>query len=158
MSSPLENKPQPVYFEDLKIGQTFVSKSYPIEEADITKFASQFDPQPFHQDNEAAKESLFGQLVASGWHTAALTMRMIVEGGPPIAGGMIGAGCELTWPRPTLPGSILHAESEILELKESRSNAARGMATMRTQTIDQNGNIVQILTAKVVIPKRPAAS
>ena len=149
---------QPLYLEDLKVGQRFVSKNYPIEEADIKQFAAQFDPQPFHQDPEAAKNSFFGQLVASGWHTAALTMRMIVEGGPPIAGGSVGAGCEISWPRPTLPGSILHAESEVLELKESRSNPTRGMATMRTQTIDQNGNIVQILTAKVVVPRRRAAT
>src|SRR5262245_35570849 len=106
----------PLSLEDLRVGQRFVSGTHRIDEEQIRAFAAQFDPQPFHLDAEAAKGTLFGGLVASGWHTAALTMRLLVEGGLPIAGGIIGAGAEITWPNPTRPGDVLQAESEVLEL------------------------------------------
>jgi acyl dehydratase len=144
------------YFDDLQVGQRFTSGTHLVDEAQIKEFARQFDPQPFHLDAEAARGSLFEGLVASGWHTAAITMRLMVTSGLPIAGGLIGAGGEIAWPKPTRPGSVLHVESEILDLKPSKSRPDRGMATIRNETRDQNGDIVQVMTARLVVPRRPS--
>src|SRR5215470_17802594 len=144
----------PLHLEDLRIGQRFVTRTHRLDEGQIQAFAGQFDPQPFHLDAEAAKATLFEGLVASGWHTAAVTMRLLVEGGLPIAGGVIGAGAEITWPKPTRPGDTLHVESEVLELRPSRSNPGRGTATVRSETRNQLGKIVQVLVAKLVVPRR----
>src|SRR5262245_30967080 len=142
------------FLEDLRVGQRFVSGTHRLDEEQIRAFAGQFDPQPFHLDTESAKASLFGGLVASGWHTAAITMRLLVNGGLPFAGGLIGAGAEIAWPGPLRPGAVLHVESEILELRPSRSRRDRGMATVRSETRDQSGVVVQVLVAKVVVPRR----
>ena len=144
----------PLSLEDLRVGQRFVSGTHRIDEGQIRAFAGQFDPQPFHLDAEAATEALFGGLVASGWHTAAITMRLLVESGLPIAGGIIGAGGEITWPSPTRPGAILQVESEVLELRPSRSRPDRGLATVRSETRNQLGEVVQVLIAKLVVPRR----
>ena len=146
-----------LYLEDLHPGQRFTSGSHTIDEAQIKAFANQFDPQPFHLDDEAAKDNLFGGLVASGWHTAAITMRLQVESGLPIVGGIIGAGGEINWPRPTRPGDVLHVESEVLEIRPSRSRPDRGMVTVRSETRNQRGETVQTLTVKLVVPRRPKA-
>ncbi len=146
-----------LYFDDLRVGQRFASRSHALDEAQIKAFAAEFDPQPFHLDDEAAKSTLFAGLAASGWHTAAITMRLLVEGGAPIAGGVVGAGGEISWPRPTRPGDILRVESEILEVTPSRSRPDRGMVTLRSETRNQRGEVVQILTAKLVVPRRAAA-
>ena len=106
----------PLYLDDLQVGQRFTSKTHVVDAAQIKAFARQFDPQPFHLDDDAAKDSLFSGLVASGWHTAAITMRLLVERGLPLAGGVVGAGGELSWPRPTRPGDVLQVESEVLEI------------------------------------------
>lgn len=148
------NNGTPLYLEDLSVGQRFVSDTFIMEENGIRAFAADFDPQPFHLDGDAAKETFFGELVASGWHTAAVTMRLMVRSGLPISGGIVGAGGEITWPRPTLPGAILRVESEILEIKPSRSNPSRGLAIVRSETINQHGEIVQILVARLVVPRR----
>lgn len=145
------------YLDDLEVGQRFVSGSHELDAAQIKAFAGQFDPQPFHLDEAAAENSMFGGLAASGWHTAAITMKLMVEGGAPLAGGLIGAGGELRWPRPTRPGDRLHVESEILEIAPSRSRPERGMVTVRSETINQRGEVVQAMTAKLVVPRRPAA-
>ena len=145
-----------LYFDDLQVGQRFTSRSLALDEAQIKAFAAEFDPQPFHLDDEAAKSTLFAGLAASGWHTAAITMRLLVEGGAPIAGGVVGAGGEISWPRPTRPGDILQVESEILEVTPSRSRPDRGMVTLRSETRNQRGEVVQILTAKLVVPRRAA--
>jgi len=142
-----------LYLEDLRVGQRFVSGTHRIDEEQIRAFAGQFDPQPFHLDAEAAKATLFGGLVASGWHTAAITMRLLVEGGLPIAGGVIGAGGEITWPKPTRPGDVLQVESEVLELRPSRSRPDRGIATVRSETRNQRGDTVQVLVARLVVPR-----
>ena len=144
----------PLYLEDLRVGQRFVSGTHRIDEGQIRAFAEQFDPQPFHLDAEAAKATLFGGLVASGWHTAAITMRLLVESGLPIAGGIIGAGGEITWPNPTLLGDVLQVESEVLELRPSRSRPDRGIATIRSETRNQRGDPVQVFVAKLVVPRR----
>lgn len=126
-----------------------------VSEAAITAFAAQFDPQPFHLHPDAARSSLFGGLVASGWHTAALTMRLLVDGGAPIAGGVVGAGVELSWPRPVRPGDVLTVQSEVLEVRPSASRPDRGIITLRSQTLNQDGEPVQILTSRLVVPRRP---
>jgi acyl dehydratase len=123
-----------LYLDDLRVGQRFLSGTHRIDEARITAFAQQFDPQPFHLDAEAAKETLFAGLAASGWHTAAISMRLVVES-VPIRGGIVGAGGELAWPTPTRSGATLHVESEILELQPSRSHPDRGIATVRSETV-----------------------
>ncbi|MBR3194705.1 MaoC family dehydratase [Bosea sp. (in: a-proteobacteria)] len=145
------------YLEDLHAGQTFVSGSHELDEEQIKAFASAFDPQPFHLDHEAAKDTLFGGLAASGWHTAAITMRLNVESGLPLAHGIIGAGGEIQWPAPTRPGDILHVESEVKEIVPSRSRPDRGIATIVSRTLNQRGDVLQILTAKLVVYRRLAA-
>ena len=148
------NAMTPLYLDDLEVGQRFTSGSVKVEEAAIKAFAAEFDPQPFHLDEQAAEASVLGGLAASGWHTAALTMRLLVDGGAPIAGGVIGAGGEIAWPRPTRPGDLLTVESEVLAVTPSRSRPDRGMVTLRSTTLNQHGDAVQILTAKLVVPRR----
>lgn len=143
-----------LYLDNLHVGQRFASGAHRLDEEQIRTFARQFDPQPFHLDAEAAKHTLFGGLAASGWHTAAISMRLLVES-LPIAGGLIGAGAEITWPRPTRPGATLHVETEVVELKPSKSRPDRGMATVRSETINELGETVQVLVSKLVVPRRP---
>jgi acyl dehydratase len=147
----------PFYLEDLKVGQRFESGSHPVTEDEIKAFARDYDPQPFHTDPEAASHSFFGGLAASGWHTAAITMRLQVESGPPLAGGLIGASVELSWPRPTRPGDVLHVESEILAVTPSRSKPDRGFITLQSETKNQKGETVQVQTAKLLVWRRKAS-
>lgn len=144
-----------LYLEDLEVGQSFRTAEYPLDEAAIKAFALQFDPQPFHLDNEAAEKSFFGGLAASGWHTAAITMNLMVTSGPPLGWGVPGAGGEITWPRPVRPGDVLHVVSEVVEIRPSRSRPDRGIALIRNETRNQNDEIVQLFTAKVIVPTRP---
>lgn len=150
-----DSKRDCLYLEDLSPGQRLTSGSYRVEVAEIKAFAKEFDPQPFHLDEEAAKFTLFAGLAASGWHTAAITMRLQVEAGLPIAGGIVGVGGEISWPRPTRPGDTLHVESEVLEVTPSRSNPDRGIVTVRSETRNQHSEIVQVFTGKLVVPRRP---
>jgi acyl dehydratase len=136
------------------VGQRFTSRTHVLDAAHIKAFARQFDPQPFHLDEDTAKDTLFAGLVASGWHTAAVGMKLMVESGLPLAGGIIGAGGELAWPRPTRPGDTLQVESEVLEITPSRSRPDRGMATVRSLTYNQRKEVVQELTAKLIVPRR----
>jgi acyl dehydratase len=140
--------------DDLSVGQRFVSGSHTLDAAQILAFAGEFDPQPFHLDDEAARATLFGGLAASGWHTAAITMRLNAKGGLPFEGGIIGAGAEISWPRPTRPGDVLHVESEIMEITPSRSRPDRGMAVVRSETKNQRDEVVQVLVARLVLPRR----
>ena len=144
------------YFEDFGVGQTFGSGRLRVDTERCKTFAAEFDPQPFHLDEEAARHTMFGGLAASGWHTAAITMRLMV-GGVPLAGGIIGAGGEINWPKPTRPGDVLHVESEIVEVTPSRSRPDRGMVTVRSETLNQRGETVQVLTAKLIVPRRAEA-
>ena len=143
-----------LYLEDLSVGQRFESATHLMIAEDIKRFAAAYDPQPFHLDEEAAKKSLFGSLAASGWHTGAVTMRLLVEGGAPIAGGVIGAGGEIAWPRPTRPGDELQVFSEVTDIVPSRSKPDRGIVTVRSETRNQRGEVVQVLTSKLVVPRR----
>jgi acyl dehydratase len=143
-----------LYLDDLHLGQRFTSGTQVVDEEQIKAFARQFDPQPFHLDNEVAKDTLFSGLAGSGWHTAAITMRLLVEGGLPLAGGIIGAGGELEWPNPTRPGDTLKVESEVLDIRPSQSRPDRGVATVRSLTRNQRNEVVQRLTAKLIVPRR----
>lgn len=151
------DKPHRFYFDDLSVGQKFTTGSHEMDEAQIVAFARQFDPQPFHVDAEEAKSSLFKGLAASGWHTAGITMRLLVESGIPLAGGMIGTEAKLKWPRPTRAGDILTAFGEIVELRPSKSRPDRGWVSMRTETRNQRGEVVQIFTSMLVVPRRAAS-
>lgn len=146
-----------LYLDDLERGQTFVSASHALDDQQIKAFAREFDPQIFHLDERAAEGTLFGGLAASGWHTAAITMRLNVESGLPLANGIIGAGGEINWPNPTRPGDILHVESEVMDIAPSRSRPERGIVTIVSKTLNQRGDVLQILTAKLVVFRRPAA-
>lgn len=143
-----------LYLEDLQVGQTFEAGPARVSEADVLDFARRFDPQPFHLDDTAARKTLFGALAASGWHTAALTMSMMVEGGVPLADGIIGMGGEISWPRPTRPGDVLRVTSEVLEIVPSRSRPGQGRVKMRTTTLNQNDEPVQVLVANLVVFSR----
>jgi acyl dehydratase len=145
---------QRLYLEELSVGQRFTSGTHAVDAAQIKAFAAQFDPQPFHLDDDAAKSTLFTGLAASGWHTAALTMRLLVDSGLPIAGGIIGSGGEVAWPKPTRPGDILHVVSEIEEVTPSRSRPNRGMVRVRSETRNQRDEVVQVLISKLVVPRR----
>ncbi len=144
-----------LYLEDLRVGQRFTSGTHAVDESQIRAFATEFDPQPFHLDEQAARASLFGGLAASGWHTAAITMRLLVTSGLPLAGGVVGAGGEIGWPKPTRPGDTLRVESEVLEIRPSRSRPERGMVTVRSDTRNQRDEVVQTLIARLVVPRRP---
>jgi acyl dehydratase len=144
-----------LYLDDFHVGQRFMSGSHTVDEDQITRFAREFDPQPFHLDEDAAKGTLFAGLAASGWHTAAITMRLLVDGGAPIAGGIVGVGGEISWPRPTRPGDVLQVESEVMQVAPSRSRPDRGIVTIRSETRNERGDVVQTFVAKVVVPRRP---
>nr|WP_283938566.1 MaoC family dehydratase [Sphingomonas alba] len=144
----------PLYLEDLHVGQRFESAPHHIDSEQIVAFAKEFDPQPFHLSEEGARGTLFGSLAASGWHTAALTMRMLVES-TPFADGLVGAQLELAWPKPTRPGMTLRVFSEITDIKPSRSKPNMAMVAMRNETRDQEGEAVQVFTVKMPVFKRP---
>lgn len=148
----------PLYFDDIQVGQRFSgTKTWTVDVAQIRAFATQFDPQPFHLDETAGRQTVFGGLVASGWHTVGLTMRLIVDGGPPLAGGTVGLGAEITWHEPVRPGDTLQVRAEVIETAPSRSRPDRGRVMMRTETLNQHGKVVQTLISKVLVPRRPRA-
>ena len=145
----------PLYFEDFAVGQIYRTGELTVSADAIKAFATSFDPQPFHLDDDAAAKTFFQGLAASGWHTAALTMRLLVTEGAPIAGGIIGAGMdELRWPRPVRPGDRLHLESEVMDARPSRSRPEQGLVKMRTTTLNQNNEPVQIVVGNLVVPRR----
>jgi acyl dehydratase len=145
------------YLEDFVVGQTFGSGRLKIDKERIKAFAAEFDPQPFHIDEETARDTVFRGLAASGWHTAALTMRLLVESEFKPAGGIIGAGFdELRWPRPVRPDDELHVESEILEVRPSKSRPEQGVIRVKTTTLNQNGEPVQVFIGNLIVPRRPA--
>lgn len=157
MSDALGSPHLPLYLDDLSVGQRFESTEATLDEPQIRRFAEEFDPQPFHLSAEAAQGTLFDGLVASGWHTAATTMRLIVSS-LPIAGGIIGAGAEIKWPRPTRPGDTIKVEILIIEIKASVSRSHRGIARIQATTINQNNETVQELQIAIVVPRRPPAT
>ena len=146
------------YLEDFAVGQTFSSGRLRVDKEQIKAFAAVFDPQPFHLDEDAARDTIFRGLAASGWHTAALTMRLLVESEIEPAGGIVGAGFdEFRWPRPVRPGDELHIESEVLEVRASRSRPNQGLIKVRTTTLNQRDEAVQVQIANLIVPRRQSA-
>ena len=144
------------YLEDFAVGQKFGSDTLRVEEERVKRFAAEFDPQPFHLDEAAARATLFGGLAASGWHTAAMTMRLLVESDLKPAGGIVGAGFdEFRWPRPVRPGDELRIEAEVLEVRPSRSRPGQGMVKLRTTTLNQRNEQVQVSVVNLEVPRHP---
>ncbi|MCG2578952.1 MaoC family dehydratase [Dechloromonas sp. XY25] len=147
------------YLEDFAVGQTFASGRLRVDDEQIRRFAGEFDPQPFHLDAETARQTIFGGLAASGWHTAALTMRLLVDSPFRPAGGIVGAGIEeLRWPLPVRPGDELRVESEVLDVRPSKSRPEQGMIRVRTTTLNQNGEAVQVFVGNLVVRRRSPGS
>ena len=142
------------YFEDLAVGQKFASPTLTVDADAITAFAAQFDPQPFHLDDRAARRTVFEGLAASGWHTAALTMRLCVASDFRPAGGILGIGGELTWLKPVRPGDELRVEIEVIETRPSRSRPGQGIARIRLTTLNQHGEPVQTFTPTIFVDRR----
>ena len=145
-----------VYLEDLAVGQGFTNGTVELTAESIKRFAAEYDPQAFHLDEAAADASLFRGLAASGWHTAAITMRLLVTGSPPLAWGMIGAGGEIRWPQPARVGDLLSVRAEVIEIQPSRSKPDRGIIRLRCETVNQRGEVVQEFIARVLVPRRNA--
>lgn len=145
----------PVYLDDVVVGSMFESEEVTITAEDIIAFAKQFDPQPFHLDAAAAEHSFFGGLAASGWHTASITMRLLVTGGPALAGGTIGAGGEIAWPSPTRPGDRLHVRATVLSVTASKSRPDRGSAILKVETLTSDGELRQLFTVRTLVFRRP---
>jgi acyl dehydratase len=143
-----------LYLDDLHPGMTFSAGPVTLTEEAIVAFAREFDPQPFHTDPEKAKTTFFKGLIASGWQTVAVTMRLLVEALAPLAGGLIGFGAEISWPKPVRPGDELRVVSEIIAIAPSASKPSQGIVTFKTTTANQNGDIVQVLTSKNLVFKR----
>ncbi len=144
------------YFEDFAPGQKYRgSLRLRVEAGRVKSFAAEFDPQPFHLDEAAARQTIFKGLAASGWHTAAMTMRLLVESDLKPAGGIVGAGFdEFRWPRPVRPGDELWVESEILEVRPSKSRPDQGLVKVRTTTYNQDAQPVQVNVGNLVVPRR----
>ena len=144
------------YLEDFAVGQTFGTGRVKIDKEQIKAFAAEFDPQPFHTDEVAARDTMFRVLASSGWHTAALTMRLVIQSEFKPAGGLIGAGFdELRWPRPVRPGDELHVESEILDVRPSKSRPEQGLIKVKMTTLNQNGEPVMVSIGNLIVPRRP---
>ena len=143
------------YYEDLQVGFKFRTPSFEMTAEAIKAFAAQFDPQPFHQDEVAAQSSMFKGLAASGWHTAAVVMRLLVESDLKLVGGTIGGGVtELRWPRPVRPGDVLRVEGEVIEMRRSRTRPELGIVTVRLTALNQANEAVQISTPALMVPTR----
>lgn len=144
------------YLEEFAVGQVYGSGRVTVDAAAIRAFAAEFDPQPFHMDEAAARESLFGGLAASGWHTAALTMKLLVGGELKPAGGILGSGMdEFRWPNPVRPGDQLRLESEVIEVRPSRSRPTHGLLKVRTTTLNQDGAAVLVMVTNLLVRRRP---
>ena len=143
------------YLEDFAVGQTFGSGRLRIDKERVLAFAAEFDPQPFHLDEAAARRSIFGGLAASGWATAAVTMRLMIETELKPAGGFVGAGLdECRWPRPVRPGDELRVECEVIEVRPSKSRPEQGLIKLRTTTLNQDDEVVLVHVVNMVVPRR----
>lgn len=144
------------YLEDFAVGQVYGTGRLRVEGERIKSFAAEFDPQPYHLDEDAARETIFAGLAASGWHTAAITMRLMVDGELKPAGGIIGLGFEeFRWPKPVRPGDELRVESKVLDVRPSKSRPDQGLVKLRNTTFNQNGEAVQITVGSLLVPRKP---
>lgn len=146
---------KPLWLEDINVGDRFTTSTYEVTAKAIYEFADEWDPQPFHLSEQAAEETFFNGLAASGWHTAAITMKLLVAD-VPIATGIIGASIQLAWPSPTRPGDVLHVELEVTDVRRSKSNPDRGFLTTTYKTINQHGEVRQQATGNLLVFTRPA--
>ena len=147
------------YLEDFAPGQTFASGQLEVDRERIKSFAAEFDPQPFHLDEEAARGSIFRGLAASGWHTAAMTMRLLVESELKPVGGIVGVGFdEFRWPNPVRPDDTLPLEIEVLEVRASRSRSDQGVIKVKTTTLNQRNEPVQVSVGNLIVPRRPVST
>ena len=145
-----------LYLEDFEVGQTFRSARIRVDADQIKRFAAEFDPQPFHLDEASAAKSIFGGLVASGWHTTAITMKLLVEGELTPAGGIVGVGAdEIRWPRPVRPGDELRVECEVIDARASKSRPEQGVVRMKVTTLNQRNEVVQTFMPTLIVPRRP---
>jgi acyl dehydratase len=150
-----ETAPAQLFFEDLVVGRVFHTASVDVTAEEITTFAARYDPQPFHTDPIAAKQTVFGGLVASGWMTAALTMRLMMTGEFHFGSGVVGLGVDtLQWPRPVRPGDRLTASVEVMSTRTSQSRPAHGIVKIRTTTTNQDKAVVQVMVSNVLAPRR----
>ena len=143
-----------LYLEDLKLGDTFATGAQAVTAEEIIAFGRQFDPQPFHTDVVAARDTFFGGLVGSGWHTAAVTMRLMVDS---MLGedGVIGQGVdELRWPRPLRPGDTLRVAMKVVEIDSVPTRTGRGRIKLHCRTLNQDDKVVQEMTARLLVPRR----
>lgn len=144
------------YFEDFSIGQRFTSAAHTVDAEEIKEFARAWDPQPFHVDEAAASRTIFGGLAASGWHTAAITMRLLVRGEVRPINGILGLGVEdLRWPAAVRPGDTLRVVSEVVEVRPSASRPDYGVVKIRNTTVNQEDAPVQVFTAILLVARRP---
>ena len=147
-----------LYLEDIKVGDRFVSREYEMKLEEIKQFAQAYDPQEFHLDEDKAENHpIFQGIAASGWHTAAVTMRLWTECFP-IAKGLIGSESSLRWPRPTRPGDRLHVEVEISAITPSKSKNDRAIVSYVTQALNQHGDVLFISTTKIIVFKKETAA
>ena len=142
------------YFDDLKVGDRFKSEPLSVTEKQVIEFAYKFDPQMFHLNRKSAERTIFKGLIASGWHTAAVTMRLFVQT-LNFAKGAIGLGVDkLRWPNVVRPGDVLTVETQILALRRSRSRPRYGIIRLRYVTTNQHGEIVQTMLASAMVSRR----
>jgi acyl dehydratase len=142
------------YFDDLKVGERFRSEPLEVKEKELIEFAHKFDPQMFHLNAKAAERTIFKGLIASGWHTAAMTMRLFVQT-LNFAEGVIGLGIdELRWPNTVRAGDVLRVETEIIHLRPSRSKPNLGIIKLRNITTNERGEIVQTMIGAAMVPKK----
>lgn len=147
------------YLEDYAVGQTYMTGKKNVTKDEIVAFAKEFDPQYYHLDEVAAVKSPFKGLAASGWHTAAMTMRLMVDGEFKPAGGILGVGFDqLSWSRAVRPGDELQVKSEIIEVRPSKSKPDRGMIRVQNTTLNQNDEVVQVFTGNLLVPRRTPAT
>ena len=147
-----------LYLEDFAVGQKYGTRRLRVDAEAIKAFAAAFDPQPFHLDDDAARASFFQGLSASGWHTAALTMRLLVDGELKPAGGIIGVWAdEMKWPRAVRPGDELEVQAEVLAVRPSQSRAGQGFVKVRSTTLNQHHEAVQVLVINILVQSRQVA-
>ena len=153
----INTTPMGLHLEDFEVGMTFFSGTYPpLTATQIVEFASEFDPQPFHLDPIAARDTFFEGLAASGWHTAAISMRLLVQS-VPVQGGLIGAGSELAWPLAVRPGDVLRLVVTVQNVRGSLSKPDRGYVVVQMETLNQNDEVVQRGKARMLAFKKPTA-
>lgn len=145
----------PLWLDDIRVGDRFHTATYDLTAESIIEFAAAWDPQPFHLGDETARDTFFRGLAASGWQTAAITMRLLVTTGMPIATGIIGASIDLAWPTPTRPGDQLHVELEVTDVRGSKSDPSRGFVTTTYDTLNQHGEVRQHTTARLLAFAKP---